>query len=176
MRDFINFLQQYSVGIFVLTVLGLVVMYAAGVTIDFFCRTFCWGKYNKENQSLTESGGSNMNPGGDGVSKGIGQVIVDFFIKVIDDFRNLLALIIIAIFFIALFYVMVYSTPNFKEKMEAIQAVVASLGGLVGSIIGYYFGESATLKKNQKEQNPSTVVPPPSKQEEPIIAGEPPQG
>ncbi|MEQ1747609.1 MAG: hypothetical protein ABMA02_19430 [Saprospiraceae bacterium] len=34
-------------------------------------------------------------------------------------------------------------TDDFEQKMDALQLVIASLGGLLGSIIGYYFGESA---------------------------------
>jgi len=41
------------------------------------------------------------------------------------------------------------SSTNFEDKMEALQLVIASLGGLLGSIIGYYFGESAATKNRE---------------------------
>ncbi|MEE9552965.1 MAG: hypothetical protein V3W18_01610 [candidate division Zixibacteria bacterium] len=58
----------------------------------------------------------------------------------------MLALIIITIFAIALIFAMVHATTTNKDLSDAIQGVVASLGGLIGSIIGYYFGESAASR------------------------------
>jgi Mn2+/Fe2+ NRAMP family transporter len=76
-------------------------------------------------------------------------------VKIINDFRHLLALIIVLIFAFALGYSLIKAasavtnatSPTMIDNMkEALQAVVATLGGLVGSIIGYYFGESSVVK------------------------------
>ena len=45
------------------------------------------------------------------------------------------------------------ATSVFKEKMEALQLVIASLGGLLDSIIGYYFGESASSRNSAISTN-----------------------
>jgi len=41
-----------------------------------------------------------------------------------------------------------------SQVTDGVQAVAAALGGLIGSIIGYYFGESAA---SRKDSNESTV-------------------
>ena len=78
-------------------------------------------------------------------------VIADFFVKVIDDFRHLLALVLLLIFMLTLGAVLVWA-PTFKDVKEGLQVVVAALGGLVGSMIGYYFGESAGKGKTPEGQ------------------------
>lgn len=62
-------------------------------------------------------------------------------VKIIDDFRHFLALIIMLIFAGLITYAMVKADTH-DMRMDALKGVVAALGGLVGSIIGYYFGES----------------------------------
>jgi hypothetical protein len=76
-------------------------------------------------------------------------------VKLINDFRHLLALVIVLIFALALGYAMIQGRESIATMKEALQSVVATLGGLVGSIIGYYFGES-TVTKGQGTQ-PSDV-------------------
>jgi xanthine/uracil/vitamin C permease (AzgA family) len=76
-------------------------------------------------------------------------------VKIINDFRHLLALVVIAIFGFTLWYAM-DTAPTMKEMREALQAVVATLGGLVGSIIGYYFGESAVTKAQEAASGDSS--------------------
>ena len=73
-------------------------------------------------------------------------IIGDLIVKIIYEFRHLLALIITTIFAFALVYAMVHATATNGDMSNAIQGVVASLGGLIGSIIGYYFGESAASR------------------------------
>jgi len=50
---------------------------------------------------------------------------------------------------------------------EALQAVVATLGCLVGSIIGYYFGESSLLKSSNTGSEAGTSKPAPEIQPPP---------
>lgn len=98
-------------------------------------------------------------------------------VKIINDFRHLLALVIVLIFAFALGYSLIKaasiatnpSSPTTIENMkEALQAVVATLGGLVGSIIGYYFGESTVAKSPEpKPPDAGGSQPPPLVQEPP---------
>ena len=76
-------------------------------------------------------------------------IVADFFVRLINDFRHLLALCIVMLFAVALAAAMY---PGFRrwdvQQMAAgLQAVAAALGGLMGSIIGYYFGESAAAQR-----------------------------
>ncbi|PCJ80864.1 MAG: hypothetical protein COA57_14675 [Flavobacteriales bacterium] len=80
-----------------------------------------------------------------------GYAVGVLFNKIIVEFRHLLALVIILLFAGALAYAMI-SGDTFSDKMDALQAVTSALGGLIGSIIGYYFGESAGRKKEDKKQ------------------------
>lgn len=73
-----------------------------------------------------------------------GYLIATLFAKVITNFRHLLALIIVSIFGIAVLYTMI-DGYRFDENL---QTVVAALGGIVGSVLGYYFGE-AKLKASE---------------------------
>lgn len=84
------------------------------------------------------------------------RIIADFLARLINDFRHLLALVIVVIFFSLVFYSMAMS-DKFEEKMDALQMVMASFGGLLGSIIGYYFGESAA-RRAQSTAIPSTTT------------------
>lgn len=69
-------------------------------------------------------------------------VFSEGLVKIIDDFRHFLALIIMLIFAGIIVYAMVKADTH-AMRMDALKGVVAVLGGLVGSIIGYYFGESS---------------------------------
>jgi hypothetical protein len=75
-------------------------------------------------------------------------------VKIIDDFRHLLALVLVLIFGFALAYVLIKASPSVEGMKEGVQSVVASLGGLIGSIIGYYFGESSVVKSLDAGNNP----------------------
>jgi len=76
---------------------------------------------------------------------GAGYLFSDFLVKIITDFRNLLALVIVGIFAITLAISMYPGVRhwNVEEIGKGVQAIAAALGGLIGSIIGYYFGEAA---------------------------------
>ena len=52
---------------------------------------------------------------------------------------------------------------------DGLQAVAAAMGGLIGSIIGYYFGESKATRA--KEATPTPPVP-----SAPVQAPQPPTG
>lgn len=76
-------------------------------------------------------------------------VFADLLVKIINDFRHLLALIVVLIFALALGYalaVSVHQSDPIDAMSKSMQAVVSSMGSLIGAIIGYYFGEKAGEK------------------------------
>lgn len=79
-------------------------------------------------------------------NRGLRFIFADLLVAIINDFRHLLALVIVMIFAVSLGVAMYISHGEIDQFKEALQVVVATLGGLVGSIIGYYFGESAVAK------------------------------
>ncbi|MBX3658146.1 MAG: hypothetical protein KF740_06900 [Ramlibacter sp.] len=85
-------------------------------------------------------------------------LVTEALTKIINDFRHLLALLIVMIFGLALAYSLYQSSGNMDEIKEALQAVAATLGGLVGSIIGYYFGESKAIS-DANSASPPPVTP-----------------
>src|SRR5712691_4869098 len=153
-----TFLQTYRSGILLL-LFGL-------ASIALLVQWFAWilgkGRFGKD----AVSG-----------SKAVTFIFSDAIVKIINEFRHLLALLIVVIFAFALGYSLIKAaslptgtgTPSVIDNMkEALQAVVATLGGLVGSIIGYYFGESSTAKP--PDTRPQTPAPDAS----PITAVTPP--
>ena len=85
-------------------------------------------------------------------------VLTDFFVKIINDFRHLLALVLVVLFGLALFAAM---WPGMMKQdvsliKDGLQGVAAALGGLIGSIIGYYFGESAARNRASSGEAPSS--------------------
>ncbi|MDP3856631.1 MAG: hypothetical protein Q8Q73_02600 [Stagnimonas sp.] len=101
-------------------------------------------------------------------SENLAYVVSAAVIRIINDFRHLLALIIVLIFAFALAYVLwIAGEPKeagdklsqIEQIKEGLQAVVATLGGLVGSIIGYYFGESRGSSAPANAPPPAVVPP-----------------
>lgn len=88
-------------------------------------------------------------------------VFSKFIVRLIDEFRHLLALVVVVIFAVALAYVLKRAgadttgttnqaeaaTALVKNMGEAIETVMASLGSLVSIIIGYYFGRAAVTRE-----------------------------
>ncbi len=140
MVDFFNFLETHWNGILILIILVFVLLFV----INWLARIFRWGRYKTRSQASTEY----MN---------VSYIISQFFANIIDDFKHLLALVIVIIFTGLIIYSMT-TAPTFDQKMEALQLVIASLGGLLGSIIGYYFGESAA-RSNQVVTTTTNTIP-----------------
>jgi hypothetical protein len=90
-------------------------------------------------------------------------VFADLMVKIINDFRHLLALIVVAIFAIALITVLALAS-NEADSLAALstglQAVVSAFGGLIGAIIGYYFGERAGEQAGSAEPPRVAAEPP----------------
>ncbi|WP_143569704.1 hypothetical protein [Tenacibaculum agarivorans] len=134
MEDFFTFLSTHSNGILMLILLVFSAIYA----LNWLAKIFKWGRYNiskLDNDEATQAAYGDMS-----------YVFTQFLVKIISDFKHLLALVIVLIFTGLIIFSMA-TTPEFDEKMEALQLVIASLGGLLGTVIGYYFGESASNKQ-----------------------------
>lgn len=135
MSRLFTFLQTYRSGMFLL----LLMLASTAFLVQWFAWIFGAGRFRKD-----------ATPG-----KAVSFIFSEAAVKIINEFRHLLALLIVVIFSFALGYSLIKaaslptnaSGPSVVDNMkEAIQAVVATLGGLVGSIIGYYFGESSAVK------------------------------
>lgn len=125
MENFFAFLEQHANGIW----MALVLLFAFILALNWLASIFRWGRYRE-----TRLPNNRYDK--------LSYIITTFFANIINDFKHLLALVIVLIFTGLVIYSMAVGR-NFQEKMDALQLVIASLGGLLGSIIGYYFGESA---------------------------------
>jgi hypothetical protein len=145
MTTFLGFLAAQRNGILLL----MLVLFVLCFLVNWVLWMFRWGRY----------GG--ISPQADTKLR---LVLTDFFIKLINDFRHLLALVMVFLFAVALFLAMAPGVKggNLNEIKDGVQTVAAALGGLIGSIIGYYFGESAGAKMRQTpapSEPPATVGP-----------------
>ena len=131
-----TFVQTYRSGILTL----IFALAALAALVQWFAWIFGLGRFGRD-----------VSAGG----KALSIVFSEFLFKIINEFRHLLALLVFIVFTVALIYSLIKAasiptganTPSVIANMkEALQAVVATLGGLVGSIIGYYFGESSVVK------------------------------
>jgi hypothetical protein len=163
MDSLFTFLQTYRSGIFTL----LLVL----ASIVFFIQWLSWifnlGRFGKAAPPGTRAE--------------LRFIFSEATVKIINDFRHLLALLIVLIFAFALGYSLIKAAtapssadpPTMIDNMkEALQAVVATLGGLVGSIIGYYFGESSVVKNPDTKPVEATGTKPPPAVQEPPQGGE----
>ncbi len=69
-------------------------------------------------------------------------VFAELFAKLVNDFRHLLALIVMLVFLFSVAYALWVAGTNVENMNKALQAVTGSLSGIIGVIIGYYFGET----------------------------------
>jgi hypothetical protein len=161
MTRLFSFLQEYRVGIWVffLSLGGIALL------VQWFAWIFGMGRFGK------------IIPAAEGRA-GLRYIFSDLMVKIINEFRHLLALIVVVIFAGALSYSLWKAgtvptgsdLPSTVDNLkEALQAVVATLGGLVGSIIGYYFGESSVAKVTE-----TRIVPASTPDQEPIQETTPP--
>jgi hypothetical protein len=161
MSRLFSFFQEYRTGILVLFLsLG-----GIAVLVQWFAWIFAKGRFG-------------MTPATSGGRAELRYLFSEATVKIINDFRHLLALIIVVIFAVALGYALwkaasvetnATSASVIDNMKEALQAVVATLGGLVGSIIGYYFGESSVAKASE-----TRPLPPSTPDEGPIEETRPP--
>jgi len=130
---FFSFLAKNSQGIW-LFLLAL-------ATVAFFVHWTAWvlgrGRFDPRRGSRREDQ--------------IQHVMADLLVKIIDDFRHLLALMVFLLFAVVLILAMLKAT-SFDQLKEAVSVVAAAMGGLIGTILGYYFGESAGRAKGAQNQ------------------------
>lgn len=147
MSSFFAFFAANAQGILVF---GLLVLSAAAL-LQWLAWMFARGRFQKRDGQTGQT---------------VSFVLADLLAKIINDFRHLLALIIVVIFALALTYALVLvayePTGRLEALSKALQAVVSSLGGLIGAIIGYYFGEKAGEKAGAQapgQSLPQTIGP-----------------
>jgi hypothetical protein len=129
-ENIILFLEDHYVSLFLI----LFIAFAIILMINWLAWIFSFGRFTGQRS--------------DPQAKGL-YLLGEFIVNIINDFRHLLALILVLIFAASLGYAF-YSSKNVDELSKALQVVVSTLGGLVGSIVGYYFGESAVKKANEE--------------------------
>jgi hypothetical protein len=165
MDSFFTFFQIYRNGI-LLFLFGLAVIVAI---VQWLAWIFSMGRFGKDM------------PSG---SKALSVAFSEFIFKIINEFRHLLALLVFTVFSFALAYSLIKAAslptnpdaallptdpPSVINNMkEALQGVMATLGGLVGSIIGYYFGESSAGKGTSTTAATDATKPQPEIQDPPV--------
>jgi hypothetical protein len=132
MNDFLTILEQHWLGVMMLILLLLVLMFL----IREFFRLMGWGRYARSAR------GAQANPAA-GDSTDWSFYTTTFIAKTISEFRHLLALLIFLLFAGSVILAILPGliALNVEQMSEGLEGVAAALGGLVGSIIGYYFGE-----------------------------------
>ena len=123
LKTIFGFFQDYWGGILVFALLVVFIL----KVVDVLGRIFGWGIYKDLKYNSKD---------------GLQYLILEFFIKIVNDFRHLLAIIVFLIFGFSLIYFVTYPDIAYEERLDGLKTVVAVLGGLTGSIIGYYFGEA----------------------------------
>jgi len=161
MDGFFEFFNQHATGILVFLVVVLVLAVLCAWFIQKLAWVMRWGRYKDI-----------ASPPASAAESALSRAYSVFLTKLVDDFRLLLALLIFLLFTGVLFFgIWVAHSPSggFDEVGKAIQAIVASLGGFVGTIMGYYFG--------QERSKPATEVsvPPPKSPPSPTGAVQPQQ-
>ncbi len=146
MESFFKYFENNGAGIFVF----IICLFAIVLIIKWVAYIFRFGRY-RDNESFVDEKGQEIN------NYKLRFVIADLLVKIINDFRHLLALVIMTIFGLSLWYVLYKSNGTFEQLKDSLQVVIASFGGIVGTIIGYYFGESSAKAKIGKD-NPTTIV------------------
>jgi Na+/H+-dicarboxylate symporter len=141
MSSFFNFFATNSSGIFTFLASLVVIV----LLTQWLAWIFSWGRYKEREKKDTP-----RLPGVAGANQStIYYVATNFFERIIVDFRNLLALLVILIFSLALGFAIFKAGDTVDGLSQALQAVTSALTGLVGSIIGYYFGESTARSAQQ---------------------------
>lgn len=151
MGEFTTFIEGHPITI--LTLLSCVVLVL--LAVQWVAWIFSFGRFGKEPVQAERT-------------QNIRYLLADGLVKIINDFRHLLALLIVLIFGLALAYALWSAGTDSDSIKEMLQAVTSTLGGLVGSIIGYYFGESA----GRRSASNGTIAAPPTGNGSPLIQGD----
>jgi len=128
----LNFIWQNRGALWTLVgLLGVVCVF-----VSWMAWVFGWGRFARRSAPAS--------------AQTLPYIVTSFFVALINDFRHFLALVIVMLFAVALFIAMYpgFQDGNVTALTEGVESVAAALGGLIGSIIGYYFGESAATRKD----------------------------
>ncbi len=136
MENLFGYLERNTIGIAVFLLILLSLLFI----IRSVAYTFGLGRYKRDPRVATPREQSSVATPFEQPS--IRYIFAELAVKIINDFRHLLALVIVGIFGLSLAYGL-YAAEDFDNRIDTLQAIVAVFGGIVGSIIGYYFGESA---------------------------------
>lgn len=154
----IDYLASHWQGI----VVAILVAFAALMLVQWLAWIFRWGRFGAEARRERRDT--------------LRFVFADLLVKIIDDFRHLLALVVILIFAAAMafgFVLVAYETDGRMVALaDVLQAVVSALGGLIGAIIGYYFGEKAGERRSAESPPAAGGTTPAG----PAAQGPPPDG
>ncbi|GAB5398870.1 MAG: hypothetical protein Aureis2KO_04550 [Aureisphaera sp.] len=150
MKDFLIFLEDHQTGVLLFVVLIISVV----IAIRWLFQIFALGKYKTHYKVKDENGKEKVvKVKQKDENTSITYILTQSLVDIVGEFRHFLALMIVLLFVILIIAAMWAgngsSQMNFDNMMDAMQLVIASLGGLLGSIIGYYYGESAARSKNE---------------------------
>lgn len=138
MEEFFTFLEDQRIGILIL----FAILAALILLVQWLAWIFSLGRYGGIDASTRRD-------------ESLQYILTRFLANIIDDFRHLLALIIVLIFAVVLGYAIIQAGNDFDKITQALQSVVSTLGAIIGSILGYYFGESAATKALARDQLPT---------------------
>lgn len=181
MKIFFDFLTEYQ-ALISFALLSIVIVM---VVVQWVCWIFSLGRFTQPVSATADQrqASSSAQPviGSAGVDRRIRFVIAELFAKLIDDFRHLLALIIVIIFMMTIIYALWVGRDDIEHLNKALQAVTGSFSGIIGVIIGYYFGESSARVGSETADSIRPVGPPvqsssPAPQPAPEPAPPPQQG
>lgn len=146
MEKFFSFFEDNVAGI----VVFLLSVFALLLLLKMAARIMGFGRYRHS----------------DNTSSSTGYILTQLAVKIITEFRHFLALVLVLIFATALGYALYTANKAANDPdalSKSLQAVMSTLGGLVGSIVGYYFGESAAARSNNRDTD-SNGNPPTQRQ------------
>lgn len=126
-----DYLAANAAGIWVL----IVVIFFGILAAQWLFWILRWGRFRQEPPK----------------EKSIRFILAELATNIINEFRHLLALVLVLLFGAVLAFGLVKAGSDAGKISAVLQAVASSLGGLIGAIIGYYFGESAGSRRTTDE-------------------------
>lgn len=143
MADFFIFLQTHRVGILMAFLCAVMLM----TIVQWIAWLFSLGRFGgDEHKRQIRKRTTLFHQTFDFVAK-----------KIIKEFGHLIALIILFIFAFTLIFIMIQTRGNPAETRDSLQTIVSSLGGLVGTVIGYYFNAAKNLRLSARSEKPRTT-------------------